>query len=60
MLPQNRATDSMVFTDNTVAEVLAGKHPPERKPYCSALEAHKEMSIFVLVDIMEDMVESVA
>ena len=31
MLPNEQATDSMGFTEKTVAEVLTGKHPTEKK-----------------------------
>ena len=59
-LPNNRATASTLFTDKTVAEVLTGKHPPERKTHFSTLKVYEETPIFILVDIMEDVVELVA
>ena len=45
--------------DKTVLEVLAGKHPPERKIHCSTLEAYEETPIFILIDITEDVVKLV-
>ena len=56
-LPNNRVTDKTGVVDKTVAEFLVGKHPPERKPHCSTLEACEETTIFILVDITEDVVE---
>ena len=50
----------MIFTDKTVAEVLAGENPPIRKPHCSTFEAHKEITIFIPFNITEDVVELVA
>ena len=42
MLPGNRATGRIGFTDKTVVEVLVGKHPPERKLHCSMLELYEK------------------
>ena len=50
----------MGFTDKSAREVLSVKHPPERKPHCSTLEAYEETPIFILVDNMDDVVESIA
>ena len=58
--PGNQVKDRTGVTDKVVEEVLAGKHPPGRKTHCSTLEAHEEIHIFILVDIMQDVVESVA
>ena len=41
LLPINRANDRTVFMDKTVAEVLAVKYHPERKPHCYTLEVYK-------------------
>ena len=59
-LTNYQATYSMGFTDKSAREVLSVKHPPERKPHCSTLEAYEETPIFILVDNMDDVVESIA
>ena len=59
-LPDDRATVKTGITDKTVAEVLAGKQPPDRKPDFYTLEAYKETPIFIPLDIMEYVVKSVA
>ena len=41
-------------------EVLVGKHIPKRKNYCYALEAYEETPVFIPMDMMEDVVKSVA
>ena len=45
VLLDKRVTDSRGFTEKTVAEVLAGKHPPERQPRSYTLEAYKETPV---------------
>ena len=59
MLPDKQASNSTGFTDKNAAEVLSRKHPPERKPHFSTLEAHKEMPVFSSMDMTEDVVKSV-
>ena len=56
LLPDKRVTYNMGFLDETVAEVLVGKHSPKRKPHSSTLEAYKETPVFILLYIMEDAV----
>ena len=60
MLPNERTTVITGFTEKTVAEVLAGKHPAEMKPLCYMMEAYKETPVFVTIDITEDVFELVA
>ena len=57
LLPDKRVTCSTGFTDKTVVEVLAVPDIPERKPYSSTLEMYEETQIFILMDIMEDIVK---
>ena len=49
-----------VIMDETVASVLAIKHPHESPPPRSTLEVYKKMPVFIPVDITEDVVELVA
>ena len=49
----------MGFTEKIVADVQEGKHPAERKSHVSKLEAYKEKPVFITVDNMEDVIESV-
>ena len=59
-LPNKCSTDSMGFTDETSAEVLAVKHLANRKLHSSTLGVYEKMPVFVPVDIAEDVVELVA
>ena len=59
-LPANRETEKMGVTDKTVVEILAGKNPTERKPHFYTLEVYAEITIYIPVDIMGDVVKLVA
>ena len=53
--PDELASDKIVFMDETIVSVLAGE--THTKKTCSTLEAYDEMTIFIPVEIMEDMVK---
>ena len=46
--------------NETAVSVLEGKHTSKTIPSYAALETYKETPIFILVDITEEAVESVA
>ena len=60
MLPVEQASGSTGIKYKTVMEVLARKNMPEIKHHCSTLETYEETHLFILMDITEDVVESVA
>ena len=59
-LINEQESESMVFIDKTVLGVLTGKYPPKRKPHRYMLESYGETTVFIPVDMTEDLVELVA
>ena len=51
LIPGYWVTDIMGFMNKTVAEVLVGKHPLERKSHCSTFKFHEVTPIFIPVGI---------
>ena len=51
-LPDKWASESTGFIDKTVTEVLEGKYTDQRKPHSFMLEAYKETTVFIPVDII--------
>ena len=60
LLTQPRVTDRTGFMDKTYVQVMSGKYLPEEKPNSSTLGAYKERPVVIPVDIIENVVESVA
>ena len=58
VLPEELAYDKTDITEENVASVIAGKRP--HKKNCSTLEVYNKTPIFIPVDIVEDVVKSVA
>ena len=52
MLLKYWATERTGITDKTVAGIMAGEHPPERKTHFFTLEAYEETPIYILVVMM--------
>ena len=55
--PYKLAEDFTGTINDTVALVLEGKDPSEKKPSCATLETYEETPIFIPFDITEEAVE---
>ena len=57
MQPGKLASDKTGVINETLTSVLEDKHPHEKIPTCSTLEAYNETPIFIPVDTTEDVVK---
>ena len=54
------ASDKRVVINETVESVLTGKPPHKTITSCYTLEEYNEMHVFLPVDVIEDVVKSIA
>ena len=53
-------SDKTQVLEETAAMVLEGKYMHRKLPSCYTLEVYRKRTIFILVDMTEDMVKSIA